>query len=66
MRTDLQTNQNEAIKLMQTIQKTTLRDITKRVKLFYDPYPLAATTVLDEDRELLTAYEAFSLDPANQ
>ena len=65
MRKDLQSTQNEAIKLMQTIQKTTLRDITKRVKLFFDPYPLAATTALDEDRELLTAYEAFSMDPAN-
>jgi DNA-directed RNA polymerase II subunit RPB1 len=65
MRTDLQTNQNEAIKLMQTIQRTTLRDITKRVKLFYDPYPLSTETVLDEDRELLQAYEAFSLDPQN-
>jgi DNA-directed RNA polymerase II subunit RPB1 len=65
MRKDMQTSQNDAIKLMQTIQKTTLRDITKRVKLFYDPYPLAATTALEEDRELLTAYEAFSLDPAN-
>jgi DNA-directed RNA polymerase II subunit RPB1 len=65
LRKDLQTSQNDAIKLMQTIQKTTLRDITKRVKLFYDPYPLAATTVMDEDRELLTAYEAFSLDPQN-
>jgi DNA-directed RNA polymerase II subunit RPB1 len=65
MRTDLQTSQNDAIKLMQTIQKTTLRDITKRVKLFYDPYPLSTQTVLDEDRELLTAYEAFSLDPQN-
>ena len=65
MRQDTQTTQNEAIKLMQTIQRTTLRDITKRVKLFYDPYPLSTETVLDEDRELLQAYEAFSLDPQN-
>jgi DNA-directed RNA polymerase II subunit RPB1 len=62
MRSDLQANQNEAIKLMQTIQRTTLRDITKRVKLFYDPYPLSTQTVLDEDRELLQSYEAFSLE----
>jgi DNA-directed RNA polymerase II subunit RPB1 len=62
MRTDLQSNQNEAIKLMQMIQRTTLRDITKRVKLFYDPYPLSTETVLEEDRELLQSYEAFSLE----
>ena len=65
MRTDMQTSQNDAIKLMQTIQKTTLRDITKRVKLFYDPYPLASSTVLEEDKPILEAYEAFSLDPQN-
>jgi DNA-directed RNA polymerase II subunit RPB1 len=65
MRTSMQTSQNDAIKLMQTIQKTTLRDITKRVKLFYDPYPLSDSTVLEEDRDLLMAYEAFSLDPQN-
>jgi DNA-directed RNA polymerase II subunit RPB1 len=62
MRSDLQSNQNEAIKLMQMIQRTTLRDITKRVKLFYDPYPLSTETVLEEDRELLQSYEAFSLE----
>jgi DNA-directed RNA polymerase II subunit RPB1 len=58
---EIQTSQNEAISLMKKIQKTTLRDITKKVKLFYDPYPLSTTTVLDEDRELLQAYEEFSL-----
>ena len=65
LRKDMQTSQNDAIQRMQTIQKTTLRDITKRVKLFYDPYPLSDSTVLEDDRELLTAYEAFSLDPQN-
>jgi DNA-directed RNA polymerase II subunit RPB1 len=58
---EIQTSQNDAIILMKKIQKTTLRDITKRVRIFYDPYPLSTSTVLDEDRELLAAYEAFSL-----
>ena len=59
----LQTNtQQEAIDKMKEIQKTTLRDVTKSVKIFYDPYPLAATTVLQEDSELLARYEAFSTD----
>jgi DNA-directed RNA polymerase II subunit RPB1 len=57
----IQSNQNEAIAIMKKIQKTTLRDISKSVKIFYDPYPLAATTVLDEDRALLQRYEEFTL-----
>ncbi len=61
MKPELQSSQNEAIALMKKIQKTTLRDITKKVKIFYDPYPLSKSTVLDEDRELLTRYEEFSL-----
>jgi DNA-directed RNA polymerase II subunit RPB1 len=52
-----------AIDKMKEIQKTTLRDITKSIKIFYDPYPLSATTVVDEDREMLARYEAFSVDP---
>jgi len=57
----IQTSQNEAIALMKKIQKTTLRDITKSIKIFYDPYPLAATTSMDADRDLLQQYEPFSL-----
>jgi DNA-directed RNA polymerase II subunit RPB1 len=60
----LQTNtQQEAIDKMKEIQKTTLRDITKSVKIFYDPYPLAATTILPEDKDMLTRYEEFSTNP---
>jgi DNA-directed RNA polymerase II subunit RPB1 len=55
------TSQNDAINKMKEIQKTTLRDITKSVRIYYDPYPLAASTVIDEDRELLMRYEEFSL-----
>jgi DNA-directed RNA polymerase II subunit RPB1 len=61
LRPDIQTSQNEAIALMKKIQKTTLRDIAKSVKIFYDPYPLAKSTSIDADRELLERYEQFSL-----
>jgi DNA-directed RNA polymerase II subunit RPB1 len=54
--------QQDAIDKMKEIQKTTLRDITKSVKIFYDPYPLSSSTVIPEDRELLARYEAFSTD----
>ncbi len=56
------TSQEDAIAKMKELQKTTLRDITKSVRIFYDPYPLSATTVIDEDREMLQAYEEFSLN----
>jgi DNA-directed RNA polymerase II subunit RPB1 len=53
---------SSAIDKMKEIQKTTLRDIAKSVRIFYDPYPLAATTVMEEDRDMLARYEAFSTD----
>jgi DNA-directed RNA polymerase II subunit RPB1 len=53
------TTQDMAVSKMKAIQKTTLRDITRSVKIFYDPYPLAATTVMEEDREMLQRYEEF-------
>mgnify|MGYP000042854019 CR=1 FL=1 len=55
-------SQDGAVNKMKQIQKTTLRDIAKSVKIFYDPYPLAETTVLPEDRDMLARYEAFSCD----
>ena len=54
-------SQDDTISKMKEIQRTTLRDIAKSVRIFYDPYPLAASTTMDEDRELLQAYEEFSL-----
>jgi len=54
-------DQNEAIKKMKQIQKTTLRDITKSVRIFYDPNPSAEGTVIDEDRELLAMYQQYAL-----
>ena len=59
---DSQTSQEAAVIKMKEIQKTTLRDITKSVRIFYDPYPLAESTVVPEDREMLARYEQFSCD----
>ena len=56
----LNTTKREAIAKMKEIQKTTLRNITRSVRIYYDPYPLAATTVMDEDREVLGLYEQFA------
>ena len=53
---------SSAIDKMKEIQKTTLRDIAKSVRIFYDPYPVAASTVMDEDRDMLARYEEFSMD----
>lgn len=61
LRPDLAFKQDLALTKMREIQKTTLRDIVKSARVYYDPYPLSATTTLDEDRELLESYAAFSL-----
>jgi DNA-directed RNA polymerase II subunit RPB1 len=53
-------SQDGAVAKMKEIQKTRLRDIVKSIRIFYDPYPLAASTVIDEDRELLQRYEEFN------
>ena len=58
----IQTSQEAAIQKMKEIQKTTLRDITKSVRIFYDPYPLSTSTAIDADRELLAEYENFCLE----
>jgi DNA-directed RNA polymerase II subunit RPB1 len=57
----INTSQNETISKMKEIQKTTLRDVAKSVKIFYDPKPTMATTMMPEDRELLSEYEMFSV-----
>lgn len=50
-----------AISIMKEIQKTTLRDITKSVRIYYDPNPMSSNTLVQEDREILLSYEKFSL-----
>ena len=46
---------------MKEIQKTTLRDITKSVRIYYDPNPLSESTYVQEDRDILLSYQKFSV-----
>jgi DNA-directed RNA polymerase II subunit RPB1 len=57
---DIMESQDAAVVKMKEIQKTTLRDIVNSIRIFYDPYPLANTTVVEEDREMLQMYEEFN------
>lgn len=54
-----------AIQLKRSIQKTTLRDITRSVKIYYDPFPLSEQSVVDEDRDILASFQAFSVGNAS-
>jgi len=56
---------DQAIMMQRAIQKTTVRDITKHVRMYYDPFPLDAKTVVSEDRELLASFQAFSVGKAD-
>lgn len=58
------TEQQNAHSAMKEIQKTTLRDITKSVRIYYDPNPLSSNTLIEEDREILKSYEKFSVGQA--
>ena len=55
-------SQNEAIAMMKNIQRTKLRDITKSIRIYYDPYPLTNGTSVEEDRGILEEYRQFSLE----
>ena len=50
----------EAIAMMKRVQRTTLRHITKSVRIYYDPYPV--NSVVEEDRAMLEEYRRFSLE----
>jgi DNA-directed RNA polymerase II subunit RPB1 len=50
---------NKAISKLKEIQKTTLRDITNSVRIYYDPFPFRGSSV-KEDAEILELYEQFS------
>lgn len=58
----IQSDQNEAIRMMKRIQRTTLRDIAKSVRIYYDPNPLSVETEDVEDREVLETYKIFELE----
>ena len=53
---------NDAIAMMKRVQRTTLRHVTKSVRVYYDPYPIEAGTVVEEDRDTLELYRQFSLE----
>jgi DNA-directed RNA polymerase II subunit RPB1 len=59
--TKISGDQTAALSKIRDIQKTTLRDITKSVRIYYDPNPLSPSTVVREDREILQSYERFSV-----
>ena len=50
-----------ALATMREIQNTTLRHLTKSVRIYYDPDPMSSNTVVQEDAEILKAYERFSV-----
>jgi len=57
---DISNDQQATIEKMKEIQRTTLRDITKSVRIYYDPP--ASGTVVEEDMEILALYQQFSID----
>jgi DNA-directed RNA polymerase II subunit RPB1 len=54
-------SQDSAIYKAKEIRKTTLRDITKSVRIYYDPNPLSTNSLIQEDRDILASYEKFSV-----
>jgi DNA-directed RNA polymerase II subunit RPB1 len=63
--TSISGSQVAAISKMKDIQKTTLRDITKSVRIYHDPNPLSTDTAVQEDREILQTYQKFSVTQGN-
>jgi DNA-directed RNA polymerase II subunit RPB1 len=55
----ISTDQDATISKMKEIQRTTLRDITKSVRIYYDP-PSTGTSV-EEDAEILALYREFTI-----
>jgi DNA-directed RNA polymerase II subunit RPB1 len=52
-------DQDETISKMKEIQRTTLRDITKSVRIYYDPP--SSGTVVEEDTDILSLYREFTI-----
>lgn len=59
------TSKENAMKSMKELQKTTLRDVTKTVRIYYDPNPMSSDTDVQEDKDLLMLYEKFSVSQGN-
>ena len=62
LKPEMSTSLDHAIMMIREIQKTTLRDITKSVRMYYDPYPLTTESKVSEDREILQTFQAFSIE----
>lgn len=54
-------SQDSVLSTMKEIQKTTLRDITRSVRIYYDPNPMSSDTAVQEDVDILRSYEKFSV-----
>jgi DNA-directed RNA polymerase II subunit RPB1 len=61
LKPEMATDYNAAIMLKREIQHSTLRDITKSVKMYYDPNPLSTASVVSDDREILDTFQKFSV-----
>jgi DNA-directed RNA polymerase II subunit RPB1 len=59
LRPDISSDQDATISTMKEIQRTTLRDITKSVRIYYDPP--ANGTVVEEDADILDLYRQFTV-----
>jgi DNA-directed RNA polymerase II subunit RPB1 len=59
LRPDISSDQDATISKMKEIQRTTLRDITKSVRIYYDPP--ANGTVVEEDMDILALYQEFTI-----
>ena len=59
------TSQDAMISMMKRVRKTTLRDITRSVRIYYDPNPTSSNTAVKEDAEILKAYELFTVAHGN-
>jgi DNA-directed RNA polymerase II subunit RPB1 len=59
LRPDISSKQDATISTMKEIQRTTLRDITKSVRIYYDPP--ANGTVVEEDMDILSLYREFTV-----
>ena len=57
---EISNDQQATIEKMKEIQRTTLRDITKSVRIYYDPP--SSGTVVEEDMDILALYQQFSID----
>jgi DNA-directed RNA polymerase II subunit RPB1 len=56
---------NDTIAVKRDLQKTTLRDITISVRMYYDPHPGTVDTAIGDDIDILRSYEKFSVTQGN-